>query len=363
MGKGDSRKQKHKSNKSPQPQPQPEESNVLYLPGSPEYETSFQKIYGKPGPPGETGLPKAVVDLLGRPLKTETKVPEMPVKNSETQPVPRAEERPVLVCREPMEIKYPELWLGVYLVGPQLDCMGFPELLVRSDCYKVEHPKNADIVIFTGGADINPAIYGETPHPTVSWDSERDETEIALYEECLRQGIPMVGICRGAQLLHALNGGKLYQHVDGHQGDHWIYDTYNNTHIPEVSSVHHQMCMEQESMQVIATCAGKSNFRWLDDKAKETNKLSREIEAFWYPETACLGVQGHPEYRGYPRFSVWFMKLLEEFIIMNNDLDYPNEDKGPRRLRPEIIAMRKPFVNPLKKASEKKKPTLSTKKK
>jgi gamma-glutamyl-gamma-aminobutyrate hydrolase PuuD len=365
MGKGDSRRQKHKSS-GPQPQPiatvDNEGAPVICLPGTPEYQTAFEKIYGAQ----PEGLPQPVLDMLGRKISPpnilenrDVRIP-MAMKSKDTQPEPKPEggqqeakvERRVSVLRD-THLSYPELWLGVYLVGPPIDCYGFPELFARADCYGVKKMDSADIVVFTGGADINPAIYGEKPHNSVAWDEKRDAEEIAIYEECLKKGIPMVGICRGAQLLHALNKGKLYQHVDGHHGDHFLWDMVKKIHLPKVSSVHHQMVIENEKMEVIATTSGKSTDRWLSPTSSETGGMAREVEAFYYPETCCLGVQGHPEYKGYAAFSQWFLRLLEDVITLNVDLEYKGGDKGPRRLRPEIIAQREPFVNPL--AAPKKK--------
>lgn len=76
-----------------------------------------------------------------------------------------------------------------------------------------KYGKDADFVVFTGGADVHPSVYGEVMNGSRGCDQVRDEYEVAAYEFCLSMGIPMVGICRGGQLLNAMNGGQMIQHL------------------------------------------------------------------------------------------------------------------------------------------------------
>ncbi|MBU9764574.1 gamma-glutamyl-gamma-aminobutyrate hydrolase family protein [Mycobacterium sp. TNTM28] len=71
-----------------------------------------------------------------------------------------------------------------------------------------------DGLVITGGPDVDPARYGHQPHPSTNEPAtERDEWEFALLEAALRQGIPVLGVCRGAQVLNAASGGTLHQHL------------------------------------------------------------------------------------------------------------------------------------------------------
>ena len=63
----------------------------------------------------------------------------------------------------------------------------------------------ADLVCFTGGADVHPSFYGHSKHPTSRCDVLRDNEEVEIWEEFVNN-ISMVGICRGGQLLNVLNG-------------------------------------------------------------------------------------------------------------------------------------------------------------
>lgn len=64
-----------------------------------------------------------------------------------------------------------------------------------------------------------------------------------------------------------------------------------------------------------------------------------------YRDTCSIGVQGHPEYQGFPMFTSWFLKLIEECITMNPDLEYPvigpDDQRGnAKRLKSEILMER-----------------------
>jgi putative glutamine amidotransferase len=78
-----------------------------------------------------------------------------------------------------------------------------------------------DGLVFTGGPDVNPAVYGHDPHPeSTGFHDQRDRAELALIREALRRNMPVLGICRGMQLLNVALGGDLHQHLgsDTHKG-------------------------------------------------------------------------------------------------------------------------------------------------
>lgn len=80
-----------------------------------------------------------------------------------------------------------------------------------------------DGLLIAGGADVNPARYGQEPDPSVvRWYDDRDAWELALLAEAERIRLPLLGICRGMQLMAVAAGGTLVQHlpdVVGH-GEH-----------------------------------------------------------------------------------------------------------------------------------------------
>lgn len=235
-------------------------------------------------------------------------------------------------------LQYPELWLEVFVAGSPYEEKQFAEMFVRSRCRKAATPEEADLVVFSGGPDVDPLLYGEKAHRSTRTDVPRDKRDIELYDLCFKLGIPMLGICRGAQFLHVMNGGKLYQDVDNHYGDHDVWDIKNKQLVRGISSVHHQLVMEnpEGGMEVIAFCSGKSKTRHRNNLDFETGS-NRDIEAFFYRDTCSIGIQGHPEYRGYNAFTKWSLDLLNQLVMENPDLEY-REKKC--RMKLELLAQR-----------------------
>ncbi len=237
-------------------------------------------------------------------------------------------------------IDYPELWCKVWIEAHGAEQGMFAELFARSRCKKAPTPEEADLVIFGGGADVDPVFYGDKPHPSTHIDPSRDSSDLSLYKKCLDLGIPMIGVCRGAQFLSVMNGGKLFQNVNHHYGEHTMWDLRNKDQIPDCSSVHHQMVKPNAlgGMEVIAV-AHVSDKRESGDGKIETGH-KQDIEAFFYRDTCCFGVQGHPEYTGYPKFTKWFLKMVDELIITNPDISW-NKDAKNLRIKGDILGLRK----------------------
>lgn len=169
-------------------------------------------------------------------------------------------------------------------------------------------PNDTELVVFCGGTDVNPRLYGEEPDPRTGLpDVLRDLNEGCYYKQCVNKNIPMLGICRGSQFLTVMNGGKLVQHINNHgmSGTHPLFQlTKILDEDVEITSTHHQMMFPYKSendFEVLATAAGKEN--------------TTVIEVVWWPDTKCLCIQGHPEYM--PRDSSgykYFRKLLEKYL-------------------------------------------------
>lgn len=238
-------------------------------------------------------------------------------------------------------LTFPELWLDVYIQGDDMEQRAFAPMFSRSHCSRAKTIEEADLVVFTGGEDVNPALYHEEPHKTTTFSKARDSADTAAYLRCLEAGIPMFGVCRGAQFLHVMNGGKLYQHVDEHTGAHPMFDVDKRRTIDKVSSVHHQMCIQnvKGGMKILATSA-KSRERW-HNPTKLDKGPNPDVEAFFYRETGCLGVQGHPEYGGYHAFTKWCLDAIQESFQGNEDFEFVGE-KGHRHLRmkADLVALR-----------------------
>ena len=91
--------------------------------------------------------------------------------------------------------------------------------------HNVESERDAiarmDGLLLTGGADVHPRRYGEAPDPAAGLllNEARDDLDFPLLDEALSRDLPVVGICRGLQVLNVACGGSLLQHVDGHRAE------------------------------------------------------------------------------------------------------------------------------------------------
>ena len=155
--------------------------------------------------------------------------------------------------------------------------------------------EEADLVVFTGGADIYPGIYNETDiHPKTNYFLERDDAEMKAYEKALDLGKKMIGICRGHQLLSALNGAKLIQ--DQPNPGHHIMKTHYGTEI-FINSMHHQAVfpfnLPEENYFILGWTEGESSYH--QNGRKEEMNPPVEVEMIYFPKTKCLGIQCHPE--------------------------------------------------------------------
>jgi putative glutamine amidotransferase len=104
-----------------------------------------------------------------------------------------------------------------------IEAAGGRPLIVPPCPEAVEETLDAlDALLFSGGADLDPASYGAEAHPTTNdVRPERDSAELALLEAALARDMPVLAVCRGSQVLNVARGGDLVQHlpeVVGHEG-------------------------------------------------------------------------------------------------------------------------------------------------
>jgi hypothetical protein len=170
--------------------------------------------------------------------------------------------------------------------------------------------EKAGIVFFTGGADVDPSLYGEKKHRCTHSDINRDIYESQVYSS-LRKDVLKIGICRGAQFLNVMNGGKLWQHSD-HPGIHHVFvSSFVGHGLVEVNSTHHQiMRLNYEKKFHRLAYADAATFREDGEGNGETfhEKCNCKVkddlcpcnqpdeEVIYYPDTRCLCFQPHPEY-------------------------------------------------------------------
>jgi len=166
----------------------------------------------------------------------------------------------------------------------------------------VDTVKNVDCIVIWGGEDISPSIYN-APVSRYTYASEtlshRDRVEVAVCKRAIELGIPIIGVCRGAQLLCALAGGSLVQHVTGHGRTHNIVTVDGEVY--STSSVHHQMMFPfNVQHELIAWSEEKRSHNYIDGDNNEIPLMHEEStvepEIVWFPTIKGLAVQGHPEF-------------------------------------------------------------------
>jgi gamma-glutamyl-gamma-aminobutyrate hydrolase PuuD len=168
--------------------------------------------------------------------------------------------------------------------------------------------KNLDAVIFTGGADICPYLYGQELHPKTQPDYRRDMFEIGIHRR-IPLSVPKIGICRGGQLLNVLSGGSMWQHVNNHCGEHDAIDLVTNKTV-KVTSIHHQE-MRPSSDAIIMAKASMATEKYSPHIEMKDVPKDSDIEACYYPHTKSYCIQGHPEYPGGDSGREMFWQHLE----------------------------------------------------
>lgn len=160
----------------------------------------------------------------------------------------------------------------------------------------VDTPEKADIIIFSGGADINPALYGCEKHATTYFNEYRDHLEVNCYRN-LSPNQVAIGLCRGAQLLTALNGGKLIQNVTGHVG--CTHSITNGEDRFNIKSIHHQMMypfdMDKKDYELLFWSTRQLSTKYEGDGILVPEKEPEVVLYHTENSPVCLAIQGHPE--------------------------------------------------------------------
>ena len=153
--------------------------------------------------------------------------------------------------------------------------------------------RSLDGVIFSGGPDVDPAFYGMEREPECGEPiAIRDDMELRLMDLAVERDLPILGICRGAQLINVALGGTLKQHVPGHRQDK------NNVFWHEVAIAPGTMLRALAGADSLMTDSYHHQCVW--EPAPSVTVSARapdgEIEAFESPSGPyIMAVQWHPE--------------------------------------------------------------------
>ena len=154
-----------------------------------------------------------------------------------------------------------------------------------------------DGLILTGGKDVDPAAYGQQPHPaTEEPANERDEWEFALLRAALDRRVPVLGICRGPQVINVALGGTLHQHLPdvlGHSG-HRVADATFASHTAQIAAGSRLNRLLGESIQT--RCYHHQAIDQVASGLVASARCDGIIEGIESAgEDFVVGVQWHPE--------------------------------------------------------------------
>ncbi len=203
-----------------------------------------------------------------------------------------------------------------------IDAGGLPFFIPLSDpALSARYIEACDGVIFSGGEDVDPFLYGATPSPKLGEVSRRrDDFELSLFQACMKAGKPILGICRGLQLINVALGGTLIQDIPSElqtqiqhtdDEDRWLELVHSvevkqytllslvmKEGVHKVNSIHHQcikdlgrglrvssVCrddgvieaIESDSKLPLVAVQWHPEVLWQDDKTSDARSASRGI--------------------------------------------------------------------------------------
>ncbi|MGA2294976.1 MAG: gamma-glutamyl-gamma-aminobutyrate hydrolase family protein [Acidimicrobiales bacterium] len=227
--------------------------------------------------------------------------------------------------------RWPATFLGtnvpVAMSGLRFDLhfSDYPRSIAAAGGLPVELTRDADVegiierldgLVLSGGADLDPALYGKEPEEGLQpLELDRDEWEMALFEAARKIDLPILAICRGFQLVNVAFGGSLVQHVELDEGaghPQWDVDGRTPTHkvnvepdtiaaslfppVLAVNSLHHQTVDKVGDGLTVSAIASDG-----------------VVEAFETADGDLLAVQWHPELLTAPDPTfVWLVRQASE---------------------------------------------------
>ena len=189
---------------------------------------------------------------------------------------------------------------ALVLMVPTLDKDG---MLHRSNIRLADYARHLDGLVLQGGADVSPQSYGEEPL-SAEWggDRLRDEYEIELLHEFVEAGKPVLGICRGTQLINVASGGTLYQDIGRQHPE-------AGPHLSDDYEKHSHEVRFEPGGRLAGLYRGATHARVTSIHHQSVKTLGRNlvVEAWSEPDRVVeairgtgegfvLGVQWHPEF-------------------------------------------------------------------
>jgi GMP synthase-like glutamine amidotransferase len=181
-----------------------------------------------------------------------------------------------------------------------------------------------DVIFLWGGADISPSLYNQERiyNSGPIEPSGRDQYEWEVIREARKRGIPIIGICRGAQMLCAAAGGTLIQHVGGHNNFNHFIETSNGQNFTMPGDHHQMMYPYDVEHELLAWVPNKISTEFLPKDTPESNAMYegkyKEPEAVWFPKIKGLAIQGHPEWNASLEAVSWCEQMIKEYCLVKS---------------------------------------------
>lgn len=179
------------------------------------------------------------------------------------------------------------------------DCLAWP-VIPFADKKKLDALfDQLDALVLQGGTDVDPNKYGETNIDPLRWKNDpiRDDFEILLIEKAMKKNIPILGICRGAQLLNVYFGGSLHQDVEGHRKKE-LYDTFTHPISWGADSIFSEIYKEKNGQAEVNSIHHQAIKILAPSLLPMAISHDQRVEAFIHQDKdkKILGIQWHPEF-------------------------------------------------------------------
>ena len=186
--------------------------------------------------------------------------------------------------------------MKVFVVGGATNYANFLE-----EASLVNRVEDADVVLFTGGEDVDPSLYGCEKDRYTHSNKKRDLAEKKIFESVKPTQL-CLGICRGSQFLCVMNGGILVQHCWNHAIG-YTHEISDGDTLYQITSTHHQMQypynLNGVDYDVLFTTEQRRSHEYVGEKIDQDTIIKNgEPEIVLYHKEGfpkCLAVQGHPE--------------------------------------------------------------------
>ncbi len=172
-----------------------------------------------------------------------------------------------------------------------------------------------DALVIAGGEDVDSRRYNEAPHPQAGpYSVARDEYEFALVERALERNIPILGVCRGHQLINVALGGSLIQHLEVGTGESHAALTYYRAHRAHPVDIEPGSLLH--SLYGDRTMVNSFHHQAVDRPGEGVTPVARAsdgiIEAYEVAGRPVVGIQWHPECFGGDPIFEWLVKSAKQ---------------------------------------------------